>query len=82
MKYLDRFFKELAASSKGNPVLSVATVMLFYVFFNLLEASIEQLIWGERFLHVLDPLFTIIFMGFAAYSVYACAVFNSETRDS
>jgi hypothetical protein len=63
MKYLDRFFKELAASSKGNPVLSVATIMLFFVFFNLFEASIEQLIWGERFNHILDPFFCDCFYG-------------------
>lgn len=77
MNFLQKFFKELAASSKGNPVLSVATIMLFFVFFNMLEASIEQLIWGERFHHILDPFFTIVFMGFAAHSVWACAEFNS-----
>ena len=81
MKYLQNFFKTLAVSSGGNPVLSVATIMLFFVFFNLFEASIEQLIWGERFHHILDPFFTIVFMGFAAYSVWACAEFNSD-KDS
>lgn len=81
MKYLQRFFKELAVSAGGNPVLSVSTIMLFFVFFNLFEESIEQLIWVERFHHILDPFFTVLFMGFAAYSVWVCAEFN-RSKDS
>jgi hypothetical protein len=69
----------LARASKGNPVISTATVMLFYVMFNILEAGIEKLIFGERFEHWLDPAFQLAFMAYAAFSVYACAIHNSES---
>ena len=68
----------LARASNGNPVLSTATIMLFYVMFNLVEASIEMLIFGERFVHYLDPIFALIFMGYAAYTVCICAAINSR----
>lgn len=69
----------LARAAKGNPVISTATVMLFYVMFNFMEAMIETLIFGERFEHWLDPLFQLAFMAYAAFSVYACAIHNSES---
>ena len=69
----------LAKASKGNPVLSTATVMLFYLMFNILEAGIETLAFGQRFEHLLDPVFQLGFIAYAAFSVYACAVHNSES---
>lgn len=68
----------LAKASGGNPVISTATVMLFFVMFTLLEASIERLIFGERFEHWLDPLFIMSFIAYSAYSVWWCAVFNGS----
>lgn len=68
----------LAKASSGNPVMSTATVMLFYVMFNLVLASIEKLIFGERFEHWLDPVFASAFIAYSAYSVYYCALFNSR----
>ena len=66
----------LAQASKGNPVICTLTVMLFYIMFNLLEASIERLIFGERFEHWLDPLFQCGFIGYAGYAVYMCAAWQ------
>ena len=78
MNYIKNAFKVLSSSTDGSPVSSVLVVMLFYVFFNILEASIETLIWGDRFDHILDPFFIIAFMGMSAYSVYACAEHNTK----
>ena len=71
--------RTLARASNGNPVISTATVMLFFLMFNSLEAGIEELIFGERFHHWLDPVFQLLFMAYAAFSVFACAIHNSES---
>ena len=68
----------LAKASNGNPVISTATVMLFFVMFNMLEAGIEKLIFGERFEHWLDPFFMLAFIAYSAYAVWWCAVFNGS----
>ena len=68
----------LAKAANGNPVLSTATVMLFYVMFSVFEAGMERLLFGGRFEHWLDPAFQLAFIGYAAFSVYACAVHNSS----
>lgn len=70
----------LAAASRNNPVLSTATVMLFFVMFNILEALIEKLVFGQRFEHWLDPFFTMMFISFAAYSVWVCAALNNSEK--
>lgn len=70
----------LAKASGGNPVISTVTVMLFFVMFNLVLASIEKLIFGERFEHWLDPIFGTAFIAYSAYAVYYCAIFNSEKK--
>ena len=67
----------LAKSCEGDPVKAVFVVIVFYFMFSILEAGIEKLIWGERFEHWLDPAFISVFIGFSAYSVYCCAVFNT-----
>ena len=70
----------LVEASNGNPLLSVGTVMLFYVMFNTLLAVVEKLIFGDRFEHLLDPIISLLFMAIAGYSVWWCAIFNRETR--
>lgn len=70
----------LAQACDGSPVSSTIVVMLFFIGFNMVEASIEKLIFGERFEHLLDPIFALAFMGYAAYAVYYCAIFNSAKR--
>ena len=80
MKFLNRITLALAKASGGNPVLAVATVILFFVMFNTLEAGIETLLFGERFQHWLDVVFQVIFIAYAAYSVWWCALLN-ESRE-
>ncbi len=66
----------LAKASNGNPVISTATIMLFFVMFNLLEGQIERLIFGERFEHWLDPVFMCGFIAYSAYAVWMCDAYN------
>lgn len=66
----------LAYASKGNPFTAVATIILFYIMFNLLESIIETLIFGNRFEHWLDIVFEIIFITYSCYTVYICGVLN------
>jgi hypothetical protein len=68
----------LAHSTEGNPVNSTLVVMLFWLMFCVFEAGLERLIFGERFEHWLDPLFALAFMGYAAYSVWFCALYNAR----
>lgn len=67
----------LAKSADGNPVLTTATIMLFYVMFNIFEGQIERLIFGERFEHWLDPFFVFCFIAYSAYAVWCCAILNA-----
>lgn len=64
----------LAKASDFNPFIAVATVMLFYIMFNMFEAGVETLIWGDRFHHWLDPLFHLAFIAYSGVAVWECAV--------
>jgi hypothetical protein len=77
MNLLQRSVMTLAESANGNPIITTVVVCLFYLSFMLLEASIEEMIFGKHFSHFLDPLFIICFISYAAYAVYGCAMFNS-----
>ena len=70
----------LVRASNGNPLISTTTIMAFYIMFTFFEAGVETIIWGERFEHWLDPIFQLFFIGYAAYSVYFCAVHNSVSK--
>ena len=76
MNFISKSAFSLATASKGNPVVSTATVILFFLIFNIIEASVETVIFGERFTHFLDPIFGVLFISYAAYCVESCAVYN------
>jgi len=78
MNKLEQAAFALAKASKGNPVISTVTILLFFLMFNLLEAGVERLIFGERFEHWIDPIFTIVFISYSAYAVWWCAIFNGS----
>lgn len=66
----------LASASKGQPIASTTVVLLFFVLFELFKASVERAMFGEAFPHLLDPIFSGLFIAYAAYAVRACAVYN------
>lgn len=67
----------IARSAGGNPVIATCVVILFVIGIQAIEATIEQLIWGERFEHWLDVVILVASIAYAAYVVYACALHNS-----
>jgi len=82
---MNRFEKAtmaLVRASDGNPVITTATILLFFVMFNLAEGQIEKLIFGERFEHWLDPLFMLGFIAYSAYAVWWCAIFNTAEKNN
>lgn len=82
MNKLQRSAYTLAGACKGNPVNTTLVVMLFFIGFSVVEAAIEKLMFGDRFENFLDPIFALSFMGYAAYAVYWCAVFNSRQHQA
>lgn len=79
MKYLEKSVLVLARAAGGSPITTTIVVFLFYIQFNLLEASLEKLIFGARFEHWLDPLFCGVFIAYSAYAVWGCALHNSRS---
>lgn len=68
---------KLAQACEGSPISTTVVVMLFYAMFSVFEATVETVIFGNRFVHFLDLFFQLAFIGYSAYAVYGCAVFNS-----
>jgi len=80
MNILQKSTFRFAQACEGNPVLSTATVLLFFVLFNFFEAAIEAIAFGKPLHHILDPFIAAAFIIYAAYAVYWCAVFNTHKR--
>ena len=70
----------LAGAAKGSPVTTTFTIFMFYVFFVIFEATVEKLIFGDRFEHWADPFFIFGFIAYSAYAVYACAAYNEFNK--
>lgn len=64
----------VAQSCDYCPIKSTGLVFIYFLLFSLFEAGIEQLIFGDRFLHWLDPLFSGVFIAYAACTVWVCAL--------
>lgn len=70
----------LALASKGNPIVSIIVVFIFYLAFVQFEILIEHLIFGKRFEHWVDVIFISVFMAYAGYVVWACALINGVVK--
>jgi len=70
----------LAQATEGSPILAIIIVCLFYLAANGLSATIETLITGDRFSHWGDPVISLLFMAYAAYAVYGCALYRAGWR--
>jgi hypothetical protein len=73
MKLITKTTLYLCKACDESPIFTTVMIFLAMVFFNMLEALVEKLIFGERFEHWLDPLFMGCFIAWAAYAVYLCA---------
>lgn len=67
----------IARSASGNPITATLVVILFFLGIQMVSATIERLVWGERFEHWLDVVLMAASIAYAAYVVYACALHNS-----
>lgn len=81
MIFILNLANKVACSCKYNPVFGVLTIMVFYLWFNILEAMIETLIFGDRFEHWLDPFFIVLFMAFSGLVVDRCAYHHYKESD-
>lgn len=68
----------LARSCNGNPLMTTGVVILFYLMTNALMATLETLLYGERFEHWLDPVLQVSAIAYSAYAVWGCALHNSR----
>lgn len=80
MKKIQKMTYVLVKASDGNPIVAIATVMLFFIMFNMLEALIETLIFGHRFEHWLDVIFILAFIAYSGYATWMCAVFHEAKK--
>ncbi|MDX1489700.1 MAG: hypothetical protein R3332_00285 [Pseudohongiellaceae bacterium] len=63
-------------------MITTITVMLFSIMLTVMQEAIEALIFGGSFKHFLDPIFMCCFIAYAAYAVYACALFNGNKEQT
>jgi hypothetical protein len=68
----------LVRANDGDPVKCVCLIVMFYFLFNLAEAQVEYMVFGERFTHWLDFVFIVSFITYAAYAVLLCAAYKSQ----
>lgn len=66
----------VAVACDGRPLNATLLVMLWFIGFSFVEAAVETLIFGHRFEHLLDIIFSLVFMLFAAIVVWQCAVYQ------
>lgn len=66
----------IALASKGDPVIGMIVVALFYLAFNSALAIAEKLIFGHRLEHFGDVLIALLFMAYAGVVVCECAFFQ------
>lgn len=63
---------------KGDPINSTVLGIVFYFLFNLFEAMIEELLFGERFLNWLDPIFLLLFTIYIGICIWRCQYYSDD----
>lgn len=70
----------LSVASRGNPVVAILTAGLSFLAFNTLEAEIETLLFGQRFLHLLGLAFLAAFIIYICEVIRCCAAYNEYNQ--
>ena len=78
MKFINKYTLMLVIGCDKSPLRSTAMIFAFYIFFSIIQSSVERLIFGEMFENWLEPIFTLIFMVWAACAAYLCGVIRVE----
>lgn len=75
---IDTSVDVLLSASNYSTLRALATLFVFYIAFNYLEAGIETLIFGNSFYHWFDPLIKIMFIAYGLLVVYKNSRYSSE----
>ncbi len=78
MNFISKSAKTLAKATSGNPIVSIAVTILFYILFDYMESIIEKLIFGKPFVHWLDPIIVGLTIIYSMLAVHECAMFKYE----
>lgn len=62
-----------ARACDHNPLSCSVTLFIYFLMFNMMEAVIEKLLFGEPFAHALDIFFAACFIAFGVCSIWFCA---------
>ena len=76
LKFQKTLSTNLVIACKANPITAGICVYLFYFAFSVLEAMVEKLFFQYAFLHRLDIIFIILFIGWYGQLCYICGTFH------
>jgi len=76
MKFILKAACSVAIFCRGSYVGTFYTVFGIYFLFNLLEAGVEIMFFGEPFYHRLDNFFGAAFIAFLILCLGACGSYN------
>ncbi len=82
IKTIDFSILTIVEATDRNPLSLIVIVFFLWCAFDLLEMTIEKLISGHHFAHWLDPIFQVLFIGYAAYGVFWCAALKAAAKQS
>lgn len=76
INFISKSAMTVAKASNGNPAIAMVVVIMFCFMFSTLGAGVERLIFGERFEHWLDPIFSACFIFYSGLCVFSCSRLN------
>lgn len=82
IKRVHRWSSVIAIAAKGNSLIAIGNVFMFYIFYNFASAIVETLFWGDRFTHVGDVVAICFFSWLAWHSCKACASLHFNAFDN
>lgn len=78
-KFFDLYSSSLAIitrATKGDTIISSLLLAFIFLAIQFLESTIEKLIWGEAFIHWLDPILIILMMIYWFAVICSCAIYH------
>ena len=82
MKWFYVLARWITQSNKFVAGQSVITVFVLYFFVNLIESSIERVIWGDPFWHILDYPISAFFAVLLGYVITDCYLENKADNEA
>ena len=66
----------LARACDGNALRAILVIFVLGIMAFFIEEAGMHLLWDGRFLHWLDPVFMLVFIGYALLTIWECAFYN------